>query len=158
MPPTAPVPITPEGKRAADKIRNVFACIVAANIALVAIVMWQGFFENGGASSAKDAVSVSEDLMERSIATYNAGDTRAFSALFTAGTPSDPAMHHAEYRRSFGKILGWKLISAPETVAGDGSRLVYEVTGEKEPHASLIVKITQGKDPAKLVEWKIERR
>jgi hypothetical protein len=41
MPAETPTPITPEGKRAADRIRSIFFMIAAANIVLVAIVLWQ---------------------------------------------------------------------------------------------------------------------
>ncbi len=36
-----PTPLTPEGKRAADRVRTIFYAIAAANIVLVAIVIWQ---------------------------------------------------------------------------------------------------------------------
>ncbi|MEO6741470.1 MAG: hypothetical protein ABIP20_14580 [Chthoniobacteraceae bacterium] len=41
MPDETPAPITPEGKRAAERIRTMFYSIAAANIVLVAIVIWQ---------------------------------------------------------------------------------------------------------------------
>ncbi len=40
MPAEKPTPITPEGKRAAERIRLIFFSIAAANIVLVAIVLW----------------------------------------------------------------------------------------------------------------------
>ena len=42
MPAEKPTPITPEGKRAAERIRTIFYSIAAANIVLVAIIMWTG--------------------------------------------------------------------------------------------------------------------
>ena len=41
MPAKKPTPFSPEGKRAADRIRSIFFMIAAANIVLAAIVMWQ---------------------------------------------------------------------------------------------------------------------
>ena len=41
MPAKNPTPITPEGKRAADRMRSIFFMIAAANIVLVVIVLWQ---------------------------------------------------------------------------------------------------------------------
>ena len=41
MPAKKPTPFSPEGKRAAERIRTLFYSIAAANIVLVAIVMWQ---------------------------------------------------------------------------------------------------------------------
>ena len=42
MPAEKPTPITPEGKRAAERVRTIFYSIAAANIVLVAIIMWRG--------------------------------------------------------------------------------------------------------------------
>ena len=41
MPDETPAPITPEGKRAAERIRTIFYSIAVANIVLAAIVIWQ---------------------------------------------------------------------------------------------------------------------
>ena len=41
MPAKKPTPFSPEGKRAAERVRTIFYCIAAANIVLAAIVMWQ---------------------------------------------------------------------------------------------------------------------
>ncbi len=37
-----PAPITPEGRRAAEKIRTLFYSIAAANIVLFAVILWLG--------------------------------------------------------------------------------------------------------------------
>ncbi len=41
MPAEKPTPITPEGKRAAERVRLIFFSIAAANLVLFAIVIWQ---------------------------------------------------------------------------------------------------------------------
>ncbi|MCX6982944.1 MAG: hypothetical protein NTV08_19655 [Verrucomicrobia bacterium] len=41
MPAKKTAPISPEGKRAAERVRLIFFSIAAANLVLVAIVMWQ---------------------------------------------------------------------------------------------------------------------
>ena len=41
MPAKKPTPFSPEGKRAAERIRTLFYSIAAANIVLAAIVIWQ---------------------------------------------------------------------------------------------------------------------
>ena len=41
MPAKKPTPFSPEGKRAAERIRTIFFSIAAANLVLVAIVMCQ---------------------------------------------------------------------------------------------------------------------
>ncbi len=41
MPAENPTPTTPEGKRAARRVRMIFYSVAAANIVFVAIVMWQ---------------------------------------------------------------------------------------------------------------------
>lgn len=148
MPKNDSPPITPEGKRAAERIRSLFFTIAAANLVLVAIVIWQGFF------GKHDKARSQEEILDRSIAAYNAADTRAFSALFAAGTTPDPAIHQSEYLRDFGKILGKKLI--PQTdPPSDDSGFVHEVECEKDPRARLVTKFTREKDVRKLVEWRI---
>jgi len=42
MPAEKPTPITPEGRRAADRVRTIFYAIAAANIVIIAIVLWLG--------------------------------------------------------------------------------------------------------------------
>ena len=157
MPTDAPTPITPEGKRAAERIRSLFFMVAAANLVLVAVVIWQGYFGKPDKSRPKEPASAMEELTDRSITAYNAGDTHAFSALFTTGAPPDPAMHHAESLRDFGKILGKKFASQPEAAAGDSATLIHEVTCEKDPHARLVTKFTRVKDAMKLAEWSIKR-
>lgn len=138
-------------------MRTIFACIVAANLALIAIVIWQGYSGKRG-DSRPPARSAQEELTERSVAAFNAGDTRAFSALFTAAMHSDPAMHHAEYQRDFGRILAWKLTSQAESAGGGENEVVHEISCEKEPHARLVTKFVQEKDTLKFAEWSIKRR
>lgn len=157
MPKDAPTPITPEGKRAAAKIRNLFAYIVAANIALVAVVVWQGYFGKKGNSSPEEVASVTDELMDRSIVAYNEGDTRAFSALFTTKEGFNPAARHEEYHREFGRVLTKKRLSTPETQHGEGVLVVHEVTSEKVPAARLITLFSREKPGVKLLEWRIER-
>lgn len=155
MPTNDPTPITPEGKRAGERIRSLFFTVAAANLVLVAIIIWQGSFAKHDNARATEDVSVTEEILDRSIAAYNAADTRAFSALFVTGATPDPAMHHSEYLRDFGKILGKKLSPQPEAAASDGGAIVHGVTCEKDPHARLVTKFTREKDAQKLVEWRI---
>jgi hypothetical protein len=156
MPPAAPTPITPEGRRAAGKVRAIFAFIAAANIALIGIVVWHNYSAKSDGVRASQRASSMEDLIGQSVAAYNAGDERAFSALFAMSAPSAPARHHAEYRRDFGRILARKGTSQPDTTAGEGGASVHEITCEKEPHARLITKFTREKDAMKIAEWRIE--
>jgi len=41
MPAKKTAPISPEGKRAAERVRLIFFSIAAANLVLVAIMLWQ---------------------------------------------------------------------------------------------------------------------
>ena len=162
MPPDHPSPITPEGKRAAEKIRRIFAFIAAANIALIGIVIWHNYSGKGGDSRAKEAASAMEKSIERSVAAYNAGDARAFSALFattarSTEAGSNPAVHHEEYHREFGRVLARKQVSKTETQGGGGATLVHEITCEKVSAARLVAVFSQQKDALKLVAWRIER-
>ena len=42
MPAEKQTPITPEGRRAAERVRMLFYSIAAANIVFIAIIMWLG--------------------------------------------------------------------------------------------------------------------
>ena len=42
MPDKKPAPITAEGRRAAERVRTIFYSIAAANIVIVAAIMWLG--------------------------------------------------------------------------------------------------------------------
>ena len=41
MPDEKPAPITPEGRRAANRIRTIFLFIAAANLVFIAIIIWR---------------------------------------------------------------------------------------------------------------------
>jgi hypothetical protein len=159
MPPDAPVPITPEGKRAAGKVRTIFACIVAANLALIGIVIWQNYPGKGDDAREKDTVSAMEKSIEQSVAAYNAGDAHAFSALFAmAEAGSNPALRLEESHREFGRVVARKPVSKPEAQGGDRTALVFEISCEKVPAARLTAVVLQEKGGMKLVEWRIEQR
>jgi hypothetical protein len=163
MPPEAPVPITPEGKRATEKVRTIFACIVAANLALIGIVIWHNYPGKGDDARAKDAVSAMEKTIEQSVAAYNSGDARAFSALFATTAHSkeagsNPALRLEEYHREFGRVLAKKPVSKPEAQGGDRIALIVEISCEKVPAARLAAVVLREKGGMKLVEWRIEQR
>lgn len=62
MPAENPTPITPEGKRAAERVRTIFYAIAAANIVLAAIVMWQrNAHKEHPDTSGKPATTQEED-------------------------------------------------------------------------------------------------
>ena len=70
MPDKKPEPITPEGRRAAERVRTLFYSIAAANIVFVAIVLWLGRGRKDaakpvpaeiGAPSKKEAAPVPPD-------------------------------------------------------------------------------------------------
>jgi hypothetical protein len=39
--PDTPGPITPEGKRAAERVHTIFSIIIAANLVVVALIGWK---------------------------------------------------------------------------------------------------------------------
>ena len=60
MPAKNPTPITPEGRRAAERIRTIFYAIAAANIVIAAIVMWQRQAHKGHESTPAKPVTAEE--------------------------------------------------------------------------------------------------
>ena len=65
MPDDEPPPITPEGKRAADRIRTIFFAIAAANIVLVAIVIWQRQAHKGSDDKPVNPAAAEESTKAR---------------------------------------------------------------------------------------------
>lgn len=71
-----PEPITPEGKRAADRIRTIFFSIAAANIVLVAIVIWQRQAHKSPEDKPVKPAATEESAKERESGDRESTDSR----------------------------------------------------------------------------------
>ena len=146
--------ITPEGRRAAEKVRTLFLLIAAANIVLVAIVLWSRH-------TAGDSLRPEEmkRVVSRTIAAYCAKERAAFLESFsTAAEPrADAAFFDSvilgEYHRDFGTVMSSKPLQRP----ADSMTRDYELVCEKQPRVRLTVKFVREDGGEKLVLWRMER-
>ena len=83
MPDVKRTPITPEGKRAAERVRLIFFSIAAANLVFFAIVMWQRHHADGKRDAEPPKSGVTENGMPP------AGDG-APNATKPGGEPAPP--------------------------------------------------------------------
>ena len=163
MPPEKLTPITPEGKRAADRIRTIFYSIAAANLVIVAIVIWLGAGKKAERPDTQArAVAEMETVFSRALGAYNTADREGFLACFAAktGAATDGALFwtkiESEYRRYFGSMS----VNGPAapSVADDrnGGTLVYGVTCERQLRLRLTAGFAHESGGMKLIEWRIE--
>lgn len=154
MPPNDSPTITPEGRRAAERIRTIFFLIAAANIVVVAIIIWQRQIA-GDALTADDM----DRVFAKALVAYNAQDRDGFLALFSvkARPRADAAFFDSvilgEYHRDFGAITASTLDSARTS----GTTRGYDVACEKHLREKLTVEFIREDDTAKLLRWRMER-
>jgi hypothetical protein len=162
MPAEKPAPITPEGKRAADRVRSIFFMIAAANLVLVAIVM---LLNGGGRAGRPDAdakpVAEMQAAFSRALTAYNAADRDAFLTCFSAktGAATDAEFFSTKIEggclRDFGKVTGNEFQSSRVEPDGTGGALVYHVTCEKRQGAQLMAEFVRESGAMKLIGWRI---
>ena len=164
MPAEKPTPITPEGKRAAERIRTIFYSIAAANLVLVAIVIWLGAARKAEPPDARArAVAEMEAVFGRALAAYNTADGEGFLACFSAktGAATGAALFwtkiETEQRRYFGSISVNGLAAPPKADDGNAGTLVYGVTCERRLRLKLRAGFARESGEMKLIEWRIEQ-
>jgi hypothetical protein len=163
MPEEKPASITPEGKRAADRVRSIFFMIAAANLVLVAIVM---LLSGTGSPARNDApdktVAEMETVFSRALAAYNAADRQGFLACFSVktGVAADAAFFPTKIEdgclRDFGKVIGNEFLASKVAPGGSGGALVHGVTCEKRRSAQLTADFVRESGAMKLIGWRIE--
>jgi len=168
-------PNTPEAKKLARKVSDLFLCIAAANIVLIAIVLWP----RGGKSEQQtttatqtqaqtDAPSPSpthdmEAMLSSALADYNAKDETRFAAQFSKH--AEPLMDaHAfknlivgVYHREFGDVLSKTLSHTESSADPDFGMLVYIVECQKRPKAKLSINFRRENGVMKIVQWRMEK-
>jgi len=157
MPNNSPA-ITPEGRRAAERVRTIFFLIAAANIVFVALIFWYRQIEVAQADSARR-----EAVFTRALAAYNAQDRDGFLACFSTNAEprADAAFFSAiivgEYHRDFGKVTASKLKSAATSTDNEGGMRNYDITCEKRPRARLTTRFSVENGSARLIQWRMVR-
>jgi hypothetical protein len=173
---SAPEPNSREAERAAQKVRNVFYFIAAANIAVVAIVMWPRKKPTTPTAATPPAAVESEPykapetpgmkemetVSDRLIAAYTARDAERFAAEFSSkAVPKVDETYFRTviiglYHEEFGEVLTKKLTG--ETNADpDRGMLVYEITGKKGVRAKISTNFLRDSGQLKAMQWRMEK-
>lgn len=172
----APEPNSREAERAAQKVRNVFYFIAAANIVIVAIVMWPR--KKGAPPAAAPAPAAveadtfkapqtpamkeMEAISDRLIAAYTARDAERFAAEFSAkAVPKVDETYFRTvviglYHETFGDVVSKKLTGESNPDA-DRGMLVYEIACKKGNRAKISTNFLRESGQLKAVQWRMEK-
>jgi hypothetical protein len=176
---SVPEPNSPEARRAAQKVRNVFYFIAAANIVLIAIVMWPhpkppppapaNAAEPKEETSQIVVVPANPPVMQemdavndRIIAAYRERDAERFTQEFSPqATPPVTEDYFRNvviglYHEEFGDITGKKL-TGETNLDPDYGMLVYEITCGKKIRAKISTNFRRENGTLKAVQWRMER-
>ncbi len=136
-----PEPNSPEALRAAQKVRNVFYMIAAANIVLIAIVMWprpevpEAGKHPGAVAETETVFAEMEATLARLIAGYNARDAERFAAEFASTAKPDEEYFRTEiieqYADKFGELTLPMRFASESEATQDGGILVTEYSTKK---------------------------
>ena len=174
-----PEPNSPEARRAAQKVRNVFYFIAAANIVLIAIVMWPR--PKVPTPIPTDSVELADEpseidiapenrlamqemrlVNERIIAAYRERDAERFAQEFSS--QAIPPVNEDYFRKvviglyheEFGDITAKKLTGETSLDPNHGM-LVYEVTSAKRTRAKISTNFRRENGKLKAVQWRMEK-
>ena len=166
-------PNSPEAKKLARKVSDLFLCIAAANIVLIAIVLWPrgGKSEQQTTTATQTQTDIAmpsathdmETALASAIADYNAKDETRFAAHFSkkAEPPMDAHVFKnlitGIYHDEFGDVLS-KTLSTPESSADpDFGMLVYIAECKKRPKVKLSINFRRENRVMKIVQWRMEK-
>jgi hypothetical protein len=184
---SAPEPNSPEAKRAAQKVRNIFFFIAAANIVFVAIVMWPSnkppaepaqpaeaesvekepeaepdLTESTETNSLKASVQEMEVVYDRVLAAYNARDAERFAREFSA--QAIPPVDEEFFRKMVIGLyheefgdLTKKKITRETNADPDYGMVVYEVESKKGIKAKVSANFRREGNTLKVVQWRVEK-
>src|SRR5688572_20763522 len=140
-----PEPNSPEALRAAQKVRNIFYMIAAANLVVIAIVLWPRpkLPAKSRAATAIPAPASSDPLIremetvnDRLFAAYHGRDAERFAALFSSAAEPKPDEAYfrevviSRYADEFGAVQE-KTLSNESKADPPGGVLVYDFTSAK---------------------------
>lgn len=154
MIPNSSPEITPEGRRAAERFRTVFFLIVAANIATIAIIIWQQQISSEALTSDE-----MDRVFAKALVAYNERNREGFLAFFStkAQPRADAAFFDSvilgEYHRDFGAVTS----STLDPARSRGKTRGYDVACEKHLREKLTVEFIREDATAKLLRWRMER-
>ncbi len=164
-----PAPNSPEAKAKAAKVKSYFMLIVAANIALIAIVLWPREDAGKPAATPKfDSASTTsmqsmENIFDTAVAGYNGLESEKFLLCFspTAEPPANAAFFEnvikGLYHHEFGAVLAKRLIPGETSPDADFGMLVYETQCKKRNAVKLSVNFRRESGDLKIVQWRMEK-
>ena len=166
-------PNSPEAKKLARKVSDLFLCIAAANVVLIAIVLWPrgGKSEQQTTTATQTQTDIAmpspthdmEAVLSSALADYNAKDETRFAAHFSK--QAEPLMDAhifknlivGIYHHEFGDVLSKTLSSAESSADPDFGMLVYIVECKKRPKAKLSINFRRENGVMKIVQWRMEK-
>jgi hypothetical protein len=173
----APEPNSPEAKRAAEKVRNVFYVIAVANLALVVWVMWPRDNAPGAQSASKagdttpapltsaeqTALAEMESLLDLALEGYNKRDAEHFSRGFSAKSvpPVNEEFFRAVaigvYHEEFGELTKKKRSDNETNVDPNLGMLVYEAEGKKRPKVKVSANFRREDGKLRIVQLRMDK-
>ena len=166
-------PNTPEAKKLARKVGDIFYWIAAANIVLVAIVFWpraeKPFPPDELAAPAAAstptpaAMHDMESAFTNALADFNAKDETRFASHFSAQAVPPMDTHFFQkvivgiYHLEFGEVLSKKINNTETAADADYGMLVYEVDCKKQAKVKLSVNFRREGGVMKIVQWRMEK-
>lgn len=166
-------PNSPEAKKLARKVSDLFLCIAAANIVLIAIVLWPrgGKSEQQTTTATQTQTDIAmpsathdmETALASAIADYNAKDETRFAAHFSkkAEPPMDAHVFKnlitGIYHDEFGDVLSKTLSTAESSADPDFGMLVYIAECKKRPKVKLSINFRRENRVMKIVQWRMEK-
>ena len=172
-----PEPNSPEALRAAQKVRNVFYMIAAANIVLIAIVMWPRpevpeaakspavsvpFQPETDASAMDPVVAQMEAVLDRLLAAYHGRDAERFAAEFATTANPKPDEEYfrtvvvERYADQFGELTDKKR-TADTTPTPDGGVLGSEFNSKKAGIVKSRVTFVREAGKLRVANWELEK-
>lgn len=162
-----PEPNSPEARRAAQKVRNVFYMIAAANFVIIAIVMWPRPKlpprETAAAAAATDpVVAEMEAVFGRLLAGYNGRDAERFGAEFASTADPKPDEEYfrtviiEKYADQFGELTS-PTRSSESGATLDGGILTSELASKKAGRVKSRATFVRDGGKLRVVTWKLEK-
>lgn len=172
---SVPEPNSPEALRAAQKVRNVFYMIAAANLVLIAIVMWprpKAPSPPQPAANAPVATDATADpvaremdsVFERLLAGYHTRDAERFADVFSPAAVPRPDEDYfrtviiGQYQEQFGDVLERRIVSEATSANPNGGMLVHELSTKKGVPAKSTTKFAREGHKLRVTEWRLEKR
>jgi hypothetical protein len=165
-----PKPNSPEALRAAQKVRNIFYMIAAANIVVIAIVLWPRpplpTRAEGGAAAAPERnsrIGEMEAIHNRLLTAYHGRDAERFAEVFSSA--ADPAPNEEYFRKiviggydeEFGAIQE-KTLAAGTKAEPAGGVLVYDFTSKKGVRGKSWTTFREEDGKLRVLQWRLEKR